>query len=157
MKGRGLKGVRLFVSDKCLGLVESLPEFYPEAKWQRCVVHWYRNVFSAARAVAGGARRQLFRWNGTFLREAAAMLKAVHAQEDKAAARQKAAQVVEKLRERRLERAAKLVGEGVEETLSYMDFPEEHWIKLRTNNPLERIMKEIRRRTRSWGSVPLHG
>ena len=82
------------------------------------------------------------------------MLKAIHAQEDKAAARQKAAQVVEKLRERRLERAARLVGEGVEETLSYMDFPEEHWIKLRTNNPLERIMKEIRRRTRVVGERP---
>jgi len=82
------------------------------------------------------------------------MLKAIHAQEDKAAARQKASQVAEKLGERRLEKAAKLVGESFEETLSYMDFPEEHWIKLRTNNPLERIMKEIRRRTRVVGAFP---
>ena len=46
LKQRGLKGVQLFVSDKCLGLVESLAEFYPEANWQRCAVHFYRNVFS---------------------------------------------------------------------------------------------------------------
>ena len=47
LKERGLRGVRLVVSDKCLGLVEALGEFFPEAKWQRCVVHWYRNVFTA--------------------------------------------------------------------------------------------------------------
>lgn len=47
LKERGLKGVRLIVSDKCLGLVESLGDFFPEAKWQRCVVHFYRNVFTA--------------------------------------------------------------------------------------------------------------
>src|SRR5215469_7285306 len=46
LKGRGLAGVRLVVSDKCLGLVESLAEFYPEASWQRCVVHFYRNVWT---------------------------------------------------------------------------------------------------------------
>src|SRR3990172_3756941 len=46
LKQRGLKGVRLLISDKCLGLVEALGEFYPDASWQRCVVHWYRNVFS---------------------------------------------------------------------------------------------------------------
>ena len=46
LKGRGLKGVRLFISDKCLGLLEALGEFYPEAQWQRCMVHWYRNVFT---------------------------------------------------------------------------------------------------------------
>ena len=47
LKERGLKGVRLIISDKCLGLVEALGEFFPEAQWQRCVVHWYRNVFTA--------------------------------------------------------------------------------------------------------------
>lgn len=47
LKQRGLKGVELFVSDKCLGLVENLAEFYPEAKWQRCVVHFYRNAWTA--------------------------------------------------------------------------------------------------------------
>ena len=45
LKERGLSGVQLIISDACLGLVESLPDFYPEARWQRCVVHFYRNVF----------------------------------------------------------------------------------------------------------------
>jgi len=46
LKQRGLEGVQLFVSDKCLGLIENLAEFYPEARWQRCVVHFYRNVWT---------------------------------------------------------------------------------------------------------------
>src|SRR5690242_9991516 len=46
LKGRGLKGVQLFISDKCLGLLEALGEFYPQASWQRCSVHFYRNVFA---------------------------------------------------------------------------------------------------------------
>jgi len=76
LKERGLKGVRLFISDKCLGLVEALGEFYPEAAWQRCVVHFYRNVLSV---VPKGRAKQV-----------AAMLKAIHAQEDRESARQKA-------------------------------------------------------------------
>ena len=61
---------------------------------------------------------------------------------------------VAKLRRMKLEKAAELVEKSVEETLSYMDFPYEHWTRLRTNNGLERIMKEIRRRTRVVGSFP---
>ena len=61
------------------------------------------------------------------------MLKAIHAQEDKAAAREKAALVAEKLRAMKLERIASFVETSVEETLSYMDFPYEHWSRLRTN------------------------
>ena len=140
LKSRGLKGVRLIISDKCLGLVESLGEFYPEARWQRCVVHWYRNVLTAVpRAKA---------------KQVAAMLKAIHAQEDGEAARKKAADVVEKLAGMRLGKAAEAVREGVEETLSYMAYPPEHWRQIRTNNPLERIMREIRRRTRVVGAFP---
>jgi len=140
LKERGLDGVELIVSDKCLGLVESLAEFYPDARWQRCVVHWYRNVFSDVPK--------------SKVKEVAAMLKAIHAQEDRAAAIQKAGQVVEKLESMRLGKAAATVREGHEETLRYMFFPREHWRSLRTNNPLERIMKEIRRRTRVVGAFP---
>lgn len=140
LKGRGLSGVRLFISDKCLGLVESLGEFYPEARWQRCVVHWYRNVLTLA---PKGKAKQV-----------AAMLKAIHAQEDVQAARKKAADVVEKLRGLRLGKAAEAVRDGVDETLGYMQFPSEHWRQIRTNNPLERIMREIRRRTRVVGAFP---
>ena len=47
LKGRGLSGVQMVIGDKCLGMLESLGEVYPEAKYQRCVVHFYRNIFSA--------------------------------------------------------------------------------------------------------------
>jgi putative transposase len=140
MKQRGLKGVQLFVSDKCLGLIENLADFYPEAKWQRCVVHFYRNVWTA---VPTGK-----------VKEAAAMLKAIHAQEDRQAAKEKAHQVVEKLRGMKLAKAAEIVENGIDETLSYYDLPPEHWRCLRTNNPLERLMREIRRRTRVVGAFP---
>jgi transposase-like protein len=140
LKDRGLEGVRLVVSDKCLGLVESVAEFYPQAQWQRCVVHFYRNVWTAVPS--------------TKVREVAAMLKAIHAQEDRVAARKKAQDVVEKLKDMRLAKAAEIVATGVEETFSYFDFPSEHWRSLRTNNPLERIIKEIRRRTRVVGAFP---
>ena len=82
------------------------------------------------------------------------MLKAIHAQEDKESAREKAKLVAEKLRKMNLNKVAEFVESTVEETLSYMDFPYEHWTRLRTNNALERIMKEIRRRTRVIGAFP---
>ena len=140
LKGRGLKGVKLIISDKSLGLLEALGEFYPEARWQRCVVHFYRNVFTA---VPKGR-----------VKEVAAMLKAIHAQEDREEARRKAALVAEKLHAMKLTRAAKIVDEGIEETLGYYRFPSEHWRRIRTNNPLERVMKEIRRRANVVGSFP---
>ena len=140
LKDRGLRGVRLFISDKCLGLIEVLADFYPEARWQRCVVHWYRNVLTA---VPRGKAR-----------EVAAMLKAIHAQEDLEAAREKAKAVAEKLEQMRLVKAARIVREGAEETLTYMTFPREHWLRIRTNNPLERILREVRRRTRVVGAFP---
>ena len=86
--------------------------------------------------------------------EADAICNANRAQGDKEAAREKAGLVAAKLRTLKLESLAKFVEESVEETLSYMDFPTEHWRKIRTNNGLERIMKEIRRRTRVIGSFP---
>src|SRR5262249_36922904 len=76
------------------------------------------------------------------------------ASEDIAAAREKAIRVIEKLRGLRLSRAAELVEVAVEETLTYYAFPEEHWRRIRTNNPLERILREIRRRTRVVGAFP---
>jgi len=140
LKERGLSGVRLFVSDKCVGLVEALGEFYPDALWQRCVVHFYRNVFTA---VPKGK-----------VKVVAAMLKAIHAQEDAEAAREKGQAVLRKLATMKLAKAAQIVRDGFEETLSYMTFPREHWRSLRTNNPMERVLREIRRRTRVVGSFP---
>ena len=140
LKDRGLKGVRLFISDKCLGLLEALGDTYPEVRWQRCVVHFYRNVFTA---VPRGKMKVV-----------AEMLKAIHFQEDVQAAREKSRMVVQKLEEMKLGKAAQIVNEGYEETLRYYFFPSEHRRSLRTNNPLERIMREVRRRTRVVGSFP---
>jgi len=140
LKTRGLKCPQLITSDKCLGLIDAIGEVYPQADWQRCVVHWYRNVFKDV--------------PNNHKKAAAAMLKAIHAQEDLQAARDKARQVVEKLKAMRLSKAAKTVEDGFEETLAYADYPSEHWRMIRTNNMLERVMKEIRRRTRVVGSFP---
>ena len=140
LKERGLKGVKMVVGDKCLGMCESVNEVFPEAKYQRCTVHFYRNVFSAT------PRNRM--------REVTRMLKAIHAQESKAAARKKAKDVVEQLRAMKLKEAAKKVEDGIEETLTYMDFPSQHWLKIRTNNVIERMNREIRRRTRVVGAFP---
>lgn len=140
LKERGLDGVQLIISDKSLGLVESIPDFYPEAKWQRCAVHFYRDIMKAV------PRHKMS--------EAMRLVKTLHTQEGKASARQKASQVTEKLNEMKLSKAAKIVEDGAEETFSYYDFPPQHWQHIRTNNLLERLNKEIRRRTRVVGSFP---
>ncbi len=137
---RGLKGVQLVISDACRGLVESIADYLPDARWQRCMVHFYRNVFSHVPSDK--------------MREVTHMLKAIHAQESHKAAREKADAVVAELRAKRMVRAAELIEESIGETLTYYAFPDSHWQKIRTNNPLERIMKEIRRRTRVVGAFP---
>jgi len=88
------------------------------------------------------------------IRQVTLMLKAIHAQESKEAARAKAVDVVAKLRAMRLTSAANKIEAGIEETLTYMDFPTEHWNRLRTNNVPERINREIKRRTRVIGAFP---
>lgn len=140
LKERGLRGVRLFITDACLGLVESLAEFYPEAKWQRCMVHFYRNIFSVV-----PAKR---------MAQVAAMLKAIHASEDRLAALEKAGAVEAKLEALKLREAAKKIRKSISETLTFYDFPREHRLRIRTNNALERVMKEIRRRTKVVGAFP---
>ena len=140
LRERGLERVDLMISDKSLGFLDALGEFYPDAKWQRCVVHFYRNVLHAT--PRGKAK------------EVALMLKAIHAQEDKEAARQKAIEVVKKLQALRLDKAARILESGCDETLYYYAFPSTHWRHIRTNNPLERLNREIRRRTRVVGNFP---
>lgn len=140
LRERGLEGVKLVVGDKCLGMLEAVGEVYPEAKYQRCTVHFYRNVFSTVPR--------------SKMKLVAKMLKAIHAQESKDAARDKAKQVALTLREMKLKEAAQKVEGSIEETLTYMDFPYEHWLRIRTNNVIERLNREIRRRTRVVGTFP---
>lgn len=107
---------------------------------ERCAVHFYRNVWTAVPTAT--------------VRAVAARLKAIRAQEDHAAAPAKAALVVTTLREMKLAKAAEPVAAGIEETRQYFHFPSEHWRSLRTNNPLERLMRAIRRRARAAGAFP---
>ena len=88
------------------------------------------------------------------LKRFASQTLAIHAQESKKAAREKAKAVVEELRSMKLKEAAKKVEDGIEETLAYCDFPSEHWTRIRTNNVIERLNREIRRRTRVVGCFP---
>ena len=90
------------------GMLGAMGEVFPEAKYQRCTVHFYRNVFS----VTPRSKVKLV----------AKMLKAIHAQESKKAAREKAKAVVEQLHSMKLKEAAKKVEDGIEETLTYADF-----------------------------------
>ena len=122
LKSRGLRGVRMFVGDKAAGMVGSIAEVFPDARYQRCAVRFYRNALAK---VPKSKRSQV-----------AAMLKAVHAMESREAS------------------AAKVVREGFAETLTYCEMPREHWRRIRTNNAIERLNREIRRRTRVVGTFP---
>lgn len=103
-------------------------------------VHFYRSVFSVVTAKK--------------MTEIAGMLKAIHASEDREAAQEKAEVICIKLEAMKLREAARKVKESIIETFTYYDFPREHRSRIRTNNALERITKEIRRRTRVVGAFP---
>ena len=111
--------MKLIIGDRALGMTEAIGQVFPEAKYQRCTVHFYRNVLSSVPKQR--------------IDVVSKMLKAIHAQEDKEAAREKAKTVIEKLRSMKLQKAAQTVESGVEETLTYMSFPSQHWTRIRTN------------------------
>ena len=116
------------------------PEAFPGAKYQRCTVHFYRNALAK---VSKSKRSQV-----------AAMLKAIHAMESREASAAKAESVAAELESMKLKEAAKVVREGFAETLTYCEMPREHWRRIRTNNAIERLNREIRRRTRVVGTFP---
>lgn len=140
LKGRGLSGVRMFTGDKAASMTGAIAEVFPDAAYQRCTVHFYRNVLAK---VPRTKRPQV-----------AAMLKAIHAQESFDASMEKASAVTESLNKMKLASAAKCVRDGVVETLAYTRFPMRHWRRIRTNNAIERLNREIRRRTRVVGTFP---
>lgn len=140
LRGRGLSGARLFTGDKSLGMLGTLEEVFPEARYQQCTVRFCRNVF-------GKVPRQK-------RTRVAKMLKAIHAQESREASEAKAAGVANSLEWMKLFAAAEVVRKGCAETLAYTDFPMQHWTRIRTNNAIERLNREIRRRTRIVGTFP---
>lgn len=140
LRNRGLSGVRMVTGDKSLGMLGALEEVFPRAKYQRCTVHFYRNVFSK---VPRQKREKV-----------AKMLKAIHAQESLEASTAKAESVASDLESMKLGAAARVVRDGCAETLTYTAFPMSHWVRIRTNNAIERLNREIRRRTRVVGTFP---
>ena len=140
LKGRGLKGIRMIIGDKAAAMTGAIAEVFPDAAYQRCTVHFYRNVMAK---VPKTKRKQV-----------AAMLKAIHSQESFKASCEKAEAVAKELESMKLKAASKCVREGCIETLTYTKFPLEHWKKIRTNNAIERLNREIRRRTRVVGTFP---
>jgi len=106
-------------------------------------VHFYRNVFSVVPS--------------KHMRTVSDMLKAIHACEDRQAAQNKAQAVIDKLTAMHLKEAAAKVQEGIEETLTFYSFPPPHWRRIRTNNPLERIMCQRRRRMSAFHRFEMSG
>ena len=142
MLARGLKGVRLVTGDRCAGLVAAVGELLPGARYQRCMVHFERNIL----AKVNPRNRD---W-------AADALKAIFSMETRDKALEKAESVAKDMEARKLKEAAKCLREGIGETTTYLldDYPREHRRRIRTNNMIERLNREIRRRTRVVGSFP---
>ena len=139
LRERGLSGVKLVCSDAHRGLTRAISEVFLGASWQRCRVHFLRNLLALVPKDAQGmvlaATRLIFQQPGK--EEAVTELRAL----------------ADRL-EDRLPRAAALMAEAEEEILAHMDFPHEHWRQLSSTNPLERLNKEIARRTRVVGIFP---
>ena len=119
----------MFVGDKAAGMVGSIAEVFPKAKYQHCTVHFYRNVLAK---VPKSKRSQV-----------AAMLKAIHAMESREASAAKAEAVAADLESMKLKEAAKVVRGGYAETLAYCEMPREHWRRIRTNNAIERLIAGV--------------
>jgi transposase-like protein len=136
---RGLGGVRLVTSDAHRGLKGAIEAVLQGASWQRCRVHFMRNALSlvpkAAQQMVGATIRTVF------------------AQPDASSAREQWLRVAEGFRHR-FARLSELMEEAEEDVLAYASFPQEHWQKIWSNNPLERVNKEVKRRTNVVGIFP---
>jgi len=136
---RGLKGVMLAISDAHLGLKNAIRNVLVGASWQRCSVHFRRNVLSRVPKHAQG-------W-------VAAALKQAFAQQNGDEAKEAMGKVIGMLRAK-FPAAAAVVEGAEDDVLAYMAYPKEHWRQLHSTNPLERLNKEIRRRTDVVGIFP---
>ena len=136
---RGLTGVRLVTSDAHPGLVDAIASTLPGAAWQRCRTHFVRNLQTRVPKSA-----QSF---------VATMVRSIFAQPEAGSVHEQHARVVAQLEER-FEAAAAMLAEAGEEILAFSAQPKEHWRQLWSNNPLERLNREIRRRTDVVGIFP---
>ena len=136
---RGLGGVRLVSSDAHPGLVDAIAATLPGAAWQRCRTHFMRNLLTRVPKSAQGF--------------VATMVRTIFAQPDAATVHEQHARIVASLEERFPEAAA-LLDEAGPDLLAFTGFPKEHWRQIWSNNSLERLNKEIRRRTDVVGIFP---
>jgi len=136
---RGLKGVRLVVSDAHEGLVGSIAKVLSGAQWQRCRVHFMRNLLAT---VPTGAPETV-----------AAFIRTIFYQPDHATAMAHLKDVAAMLRPR-FSDAADLLGDAADDILAFMHFPQEPPAQAHSTNPLERLHKEIKRRTNVIGIFP---
>lgn len=141
LKERGLEAVRLVVSDAHGGLKAAVRKVL-KAEWQRCKVHFYRNVL-----VHVPKRSQA---------EVSEAMKAVFVQRDEKSAKAKAADVMRQF-QNRFAKAMEIFEAGIDDVLSYLHYPPPHRTRLSSNNPIERLNQEIRRRTRVVGIFPHRG
>ncbi|MFC0468951.1 IS256 family transposase [Halomonas alkalicola] len=136
---RGLKGTRLVISDAHEGLKKAIATVLTGAGWQRCRVHFMRNVLSQVPKAHQPA--------------ISAAVRTAFAQPDQAAATRQWRQVADSLRER-FAKAADCMDSAEEDVLAFMAFPKDHWPKLASTNCLERLNKEIKRRSNVVGIFP---
>ncbi len=139
---RGLAGVKLVSSDAHPGLVDAIAATLPGASWQRCRTHFMRNLLTRVPKSA-----QSF---------VATMVRTIFAQPDAATVREQHGRIVGQF-EDRFPDAAAMLDEAGPELLAFTSFPKEHWRQLWSNNSLERLNKEIRRRTDVVGIFPDRG
>lgn len=139
---RGLSGVRLIVSDAHPGLVDAIASTLPGASWQRCRTHFLRNLLTRVPKSAG-----------PFV---ATLVRSIFAQPDAAAVHAQFARVTEQLQER-FPAAAEMLEAAGPDILAFSTFPQPHWRQIWSNNPQERLNKEIRRRTDVVGIFPDRG
>ncbi|HEV2708720.1 MAG TPA: IS256 family transposase [Edaphobacter sp.] len=135
---RGLRGVKLVISDAHEGLKAAISKVL-NATWQRCRVHFMRNVLAHAGKQGRGV--------------VSAFIGTAFAQPDAEAARKQWRQVADQLRPK-VKRLAEFMDEAENDVLAYMDFPAAHRAKLHSTNPIERINGEIKRRTDVVGIFP---
>jgi transposase-like protein len=138
LKERGLRGVKLVISDAHTGLKNAVRKVL-KVEWQRCKVHFYRNVL-----VHVPKRSQA---------EVSEAMKAVFVQRDEKSAKTKAADLVRQFQSR-FAKAMEIFEAGVDDVLSYLHYPQQHRVRISSTNPLERLNLEIRRRTRVVGIFP---
>ena len=139
LRARGLTGVELVISDAHLGLKAAICEVLVGSAWQRCRVHFMRNVLVRVPKAHG--------------QMVSAMIRTIFAQPDQASVHAQLEQVAGQL-DGRLDVVSAMLRDAKEDLLAFSSFPQSHWTKIWSNNPLERVNAEIKRRTRVVGIFP---